>query len=297
MKGLFKLLFAFTLLLGIFLPNTEVIHAASKETYAATVNVKTTLNVREKPSFKSKIIGSLKGGSKVTVYHKTKSGWSEIRYKKKQAYVATKYLTFQSPGVTVSKYKYKNKSNIIYPQVKGPKKSVSDKVNKTLLEHTKKSYSAYVQLENDEKQDKKQSWCKEFPSMCNYEYSLSYSVKYNKSNKLSIVLDDYQYTGGVHGNNTLTSYNFDLKTGKQIKLNDILNTSKKRKNVQKYVYDYIKKHPRNFYEDVKQSDVIINNNTSFYYTDNGIAIQFQIYEVAPYSSGNPVVKVPSSVYK
>ena len=51
--------------------------------------------LREKASTKAKKVGSLKKGTKVTVYSKTKSGWSEIRYNKKKAYVSTEFLKFK----------------------------------------------------------------------------------------------------------------------------------------------------------------------------------------------------------
>ncbi|MFF2288695.1 SH3 domain-containing protein [Peribacillus butanolivorans] len=42
-------------------------------------------------------MGLLKKGAKVSVYSTTDSGWSKISYKKKKAYVATKYLKFEDP--------------------------------------------------------------------------------------------------------------------------------------------------------------------------------------------------------
>ena len=78
----------FSMLLPFF---TETTEAASTET--AFVNIKSgTLTVRSTASIKAKKVGSLKKDVRVVVYSKTKSGWSEIRYKKKKAYVQSKYL-------------------------------------------------------------------------------------------------------------------------------------------------------------------------------------------------------------
>ncbi|MDZ5470405.1 SH3 domain-containing protein [Bacillus sp. 31A1R] len=89
-----KLTLVLVLMISLFLPySTTTTNAASKET--ATVNVKAA-DVREKASIKSKKLGTLKKGTKVTVYEKTKSGWSKINYKKQYAYVVTKSLEFTS---------------------------------------------------------------------------------------------------------------------------------------------------------------------------------------------------------
>ncbi|WP_191991780.1 GDSL-type esterase/lipase family protein [Bacillus aerolatus] len=57
----------------------------------ATVNV-SSLNVREKPHAKAKIIGSLKKGAATYIYAAKPGGWAEIRYKNKIGYVAARYL-------------------------------------------------------------------------------------------------------------------------------------------------------------------------------------------------------------
>ncbi|MBS4178180.1 SH3 domain-containing protein [Lederbergia citrea] len=86
---------AIALMIGIVIPHSASIEAATTET--AIVNVSSVLNVREKALSNSKKVGTLKKGAKVTVYSKSKSGWSEIRFKSKKAYVSTKYLKFSAP--------------------------------------------------------------------------------------------------------------------------------------------------------------------------------------------------------
>ncbi|WP_051591199.1 SH3 domain-containing protein [Bacillus sp. UNC438CL73TsuS30] len=94
MKSLLKLTILLSLLVGIFLPFNIPAQAVTKSKSTATV-MASILNVREKPSLNAKKIGTLKKGTKVTVYSKMNHGkWSEIRYKSKKAYVYTKYLKF-----------------------------------------------------------------------------------------------------------------------------------------------------------------------------------------------------------
>ena len=82
------------LLTMVFLLSTTLFSA--KLTEASTgnhsVKVKTTLNVREKPSPRAKIVGSLKNGTVVYVYNTEPGGWSKIKYNNKAGYVASRYL-------------------------------------------------------------------------------------------------------------------------------------------------------------------------------------------------------------
>lgn len=93
MKRLFKILIMLILVLSFFSFNSSNTEAAT--TKIAHVNIKSgTLTIRSGAGTKYKKVGSLKKDAGVYVYSQTKSGWSEIRYKNKKAYVATKYLKF-----------------------------------------------------------------------------------------------------------------------------------------------------------------------------------------------------------
>ena len=280
--------------LAFFFTNSPSVSAAT--TQNAVVNTKETpLTVRNGPGTQYKKVGSLKKGASVTVYAKTQTGWSEIRYNSKKAYVSTRYLKFSPAKIT--KQNYKNLSDITYPQISGLKKTAQDKINKVLKAHAKKSYASYLETQQREKEAQKDvKQCKEFPYSCQYEYTLTYQVKYNQDGKLSILVYDYTYEGGAHGLAAVTSYNFTISSGSQVKINNILTSSNKYQKVQKYAYTYMKKHPEIFYV-TKQSEVPVHKNSQFYYTSDGIYLIFQSYEVGPYSSGHPTVKVPSSVYK
>lgn len=83
---------AFILFLSLFSAFNFEASAAVKTTAKSATVTADNLNVREKPSSSSKKVGSLKKGTKVTVYSNTKQGWTEIQYNKKKAYVNSKYL-------------------------------------------------------------------------------------------------------------------------------------------------------------------------------------------------------------
>lgn len=85
-----KYLIVFVLFLSLFSFNTPSTQAASNETKYVDIT-SGTLTVRSGPGTSYKKVGSLKKYKKVIVY-KNKSGWSEIKYNKKKAYVLSKYL-------------------------------------------------------------------------------------------------------------------------------------------------------------------------------------------------------------
>ncbi|MEM1504595.1 SH3 domain-containing protein [Domibacillus sp. 8LH] len=107
MKKIFALIAALVLIVTL-LP--------VQQTEAATVNkhykvkVDTKLNVREKPSPKARVVGSLKNGTIVFVYNTEPGGWSKIKYNGKAGYAASSYLveqgTYSPPNNDIYFYYY-----------------------------------------------------------------------------------------------------------------------------------------------------------------------------------------------
>ncbi|UQD53515.1 DUF3298/DUF4163 domain-containing protein [Bacillus methanolicus] len=204
----------------------------------------------------------------------------------------------QALGVKITKHRYQNTFD--YPQVTGLiSKSAQDKINETIKKHIRASYNASVELEKQEQEDRQSSWAKDFEDMLNYEYEVSYEIKYNENNLLSILIYDYMYTGGVHGMETVTSYNFNVLTGQQLKLGDVAKSQTALNKIKKYaIKDLTNRANRGemiFPEEL--NNMKIDNKRPFYFTSNGIVIKFFEYEVAAYAAGMPEVKVPYSVFK
>ncbi|WP_155591172.1 DUF3298 and DUF4163 domain-containing protein [Lysinibacillus cavernae] len=182
---------------------------------------------------------------------------------------------------------YNHDSDLNYPQVFGlTNKAVQDKINTTFKNHIIKSAENKKQLlQNQSKQNPE------------WSYITAFDVEYNKNDKLSIIIYDYQYTGGAHSEGYAQTYNFSLKTGEIIRLNDILKNDENYTKVQKYAYHTMMKDER--FNIASLNEVVVNKETppQYVYSDNGIKLVFQLYEVAPYSEGHPKVYIPSSVYK
>ncbi|WP_445491185.1 DUF3298 domain-containing protein [Niallia sp. 03133] len=145
---------------------------------------------------------------------------------------------------------------------------------------------------------KKKDFCNDSPSRSQYEYVTNFEVKYNHKNKLSILFNDYQFTGGAHGNTIITTYNFNLQNGDIYTLDDFFTSPQTYKKVTAYEKNYMLKYPDIFYPETKEFySFTVTNQTSFYFADDGLYLIFQQYEVGPYVSGKPIIKIPTSIYK
>ena len=146
---------------------------------------------------------------------------------------------------------------------------------------------------------KKNYTVKSYPDLYPYEYDVSYEVKYNKNNVLSILIYDYTYMGGVHGLASVASYNFDMITGKQITLSSVAKTNSAYTKMERYArVDLLNQNAKMgmvFTEYLHELD--IDNSRPFYFYDNGIVVKFYEYEVAAYAAGMPEVKIPYSVFR
>ncbi|MFP7477134.1 DUF3298 and DUF4163 domain-containing protein [Terribacillus saccharophilus] len=189
-------------------------------------------------------------------------------------------------NVIVETEYYDDVEELKYPQVKhaGTPK-LTRRINKDFKAYIEKA--AIARKENIEA-GKKYNFDPDFQT--------DFEVKYNTDRKLSILTSSYIFTGGAHGSTAVESFNYDLKEKKRVYLTDILQTPSQLKKVQHYVFTYAKARPEIFYPDLKKEDIHLNENTAFFFTDEGIAIVFQQYDIAPYVSGNQVIKIPKKIY-
>lgn len=200
-------------------------------------------------------------------------------------------------NIKVSESHYNDKDFLSYPQVSGVKsKSAEKNINEALTKAAEKSYQGYLSLMKEQEEIQDEDYCKEMPDSCQYAYSLSFEVKYNSNGKLCILYYDYQYTGGAHGNGIATLYNFDTKTGKQYRLDDILTNPALYSAVEEYAFNYLSTHEPFSMFVKNRNDFTVDQNTQFSYADDGIHLIFQEYEVASYAEGHPEILIPSSVY-
>ncbi len=131
-----------------------------------------------------------------------------------------------------------------------------------------------------------------------FDLSSDYMVSYNKNDILSITATIYNYTGGAHGMTEQISYNIDLKTGNLITLQDLFKSdSNYIKLINQEISKQIAANPEEFFTEDDLGFKTIAADQPFYYTQGGIVVYFQLYEIAPYAAGIKEFKISNAFLK
>ena len=115
---------------------------------------------------------------------------------------------------------------------------------------------------------------------------------------VSVTFNVYSYTGGAHGNLNITCLNYDLRTGRRLSLADMFKDPEKA--LQLMSAWSLKELVLALGEDA-QADMLrdgvapdLNNFSNLTLTPQGLRIEFQPYQVAPWSAGPQRVDMPLS---
>lgn len=132
-----------------------------------------------------------------------------------------------------------------------------------------------------------------------YSYDLGYNILYNDNGILCIILNGYEYSGGVHGFPIKETYTFDLATGNVLKISDLITTDDY--TFASYAFDEFSRmieEAETYFWDGAPNTVIEDlsnlNNVDFYVDDNGICVYYFPYELASYADGFIEIKIPYS---
>lgn len=162
-----------------------------------------------------------------------------------------------------------------YPKVSGLGNAEVEKaINNVLVQHMKTFNEKSI------KQAKNRDGAIEHT----YQYIQNYIVTYNRNGVLSIVVDQYGYTGGAHGGTDRTGFTFSLKDGKQLKMDDLLKTSSPtyRTALNK---DLVQKLKTN--DGYLSGFKALRTDPDFYVSEKGMEFFFQQYEYTAYAAGFP----------
>lgn len=119
-----------------------------------------------------------------------------------------------------------------------------------------------------------------------FEALVVYKMTYTKACIISLYFDQYEFTGGAHGNTLRTSQTWNLQTGKMIKLSELFDCLYNyRAYIIRNVIEQIEKNPDIYFEDYENLVKETFNPNSFYCTPKGLVVYFQQYDIAPYASG------------
>lgn len=166
-------------------------------------------------------------------------------------------------------------STVQYPKIGTVNQAAADRINAVIL--------AEVEASEKEMQDGLKE-TEGYQSPNKFETYFNYKITYRQGDILSLVLTDYQYFGGAHGDDEQISHTFNLKTGAEYTLADLM---KGGSEYMEYINESVKAAiaERGLAEAQLTEFVSIAGDQSYYLTNKGLIVYFQRYEYFPGTAG------------
>lgn len=123
-----------------------------------------------------------------------------------------------------------------------------------------------------------------------FEAVMKYYVSLNEACKLSTYSDQYQYSGGAHGNTVRSSINWNLNAGTIIKMETLFYNNQDYvplviDQIIKLANKQISENQYLYFDNYKELIVKNFNSDNFYLKPTSLTIFYQQYEIGPYASG------------
>lgn len=192
-------------------------------------------------------------------------------------------------------------NNYTYQQISYPKITIknNDVLQKSLDELNKqcKTYAEQFKERNKNEIRKfiKDSGVKE----AMYSLDTETSICRNDEKYLSMQMIVNEFLMGAHGSHYFAGHTYDAKTGKKIKLDDVITN---REDLKKYLLEWAKKTNKNntFFPEYEQTIVDYCNGDyelQFLLQDDKVFVIFQHYDIAPYAYGPSFVPLDPTITK
>ncbi|WP_052415847.1 DUF4163 domain-containing protein [Paenibacillus sp. FSL R5-0912] len=162
-----------------------------------------------------------------------------------------------------------------YPQVSGLASSEAEKAINDTIKQTIQKYAAYAEDQISLKSEDDRP----------YEFEGGYVVTYNQDGVLSLITNQYGYTGGAHGSTIRNAFTFSLKDGKRLLLGDLFKANP----------NYKKQLNAKVSTEIKANGGYLggftglNTEKNFYLKEGKAVLFFQQYEYTAYATGFPEV--------
>jgi len=120
-----------------------------------------------------------------------------------------------------------------------------------------------------------------------WEAQIDGEVMFKSDEVISISLTFYINTGGAHGTLQISFLNFNALTGKPIENKKLFNDLEAFKRIAKTHFDKTVKDKNTLFE---PDNFILPANIG--YTEDGLILLYNVYEIAPYSTGTIEFTIP-----
>ena len=179
--------------------------------------------------------------------------------------------------------------NIDYPQIEGLENTtIEQKVNLLLEEEFNQSIAWFDEVKSDT------AFFEDFPYEMQYTFETGFQLEFNSKNFLSIVLSHYQFTGGAHGNYFALGYNINLKDGSVLSLKDIIKEDVFDLLAYECEQAILEKSEANSLDEAGlfEEEITIPDDQDFYILPGKLVLQFDPYEIGPWSMGEITAEIP-----
>lgn len=133
-----------------------------------------------------------------------------------------------------------------------------------------------------------------------WEAKIEGAISYEDDNYLTIVLDTYLFTGGAHGYTSKKFLNFDKKKGVELENLELFNNAEEFRTFAEEVFRRTENIPTG--KSINHTGFMFEQD-SFYlpenigFTEKGIKLLYNPYEVASYTDGTIELVLPHSEVK
>lgn len=180
---------------------------------------------------------------------------------------------------------------ITYPRIFGIKdNTVQEKLNAFLEEEFLRSIDWYEEFISI--QDSFPSI--EYESGMFFSFETGFEIKLMNDKYLSLVLNHYEFTGGAHGNFYAIGYSLNLDTGELITLEKLFDSDALLKITELCTVKILEMFEAESLSDAGlfEDYLELTPDQDFYLLPDALVLQFDPYEIAPYSMGNIDVVIP-----
>lgn len=177
-------------------------------------------------------------------------------------------------------------STIWYPQFGN---GVVDGLLRDFVEKCARDYEDEVKEGLGENGEKPESWEQ-------WEQNGFFTLSKPNPDVASVTFNIYSYTGGAHGQIFIVVFNFDLKTSKQLELKNLFAEPEKALAIMSQVS--VAQLQKSLGEDVDEdmlkdgTEPDVANFSCLVLTPAGVTVEFQPYQVGPWSIGQQHVDIP-----
>ncbi|MCM1992327.1 DUF3298 and DUF4163 domain-containing protein [Oceanirhabdus seepicola] len=204
-------------------------------------------------------------------------------------------IVFAISPITIKTKEVKYKTNYFKSNLKIP--VINELTNTSLKDNINKKFDNQANILKDDIESLAKRYYdeakKEGLTITPYIVSTDYEVKLNDNNMLSILNAFYEYTGGAHGNYYYNSTTIDLSKDTEVILSSLFKENFDYKDtIIKKIHKDMDLDPESYFKNAKSLINSISNDTKFYLEEDNLVVYYDLYEIAPYSTGVPEFKIP-----